>query len=69
MTLILLLAAGQGSGSDVAVTLNRVPAVLDAAHIGILFTDVMGSDHSQVLRYATGHRPGRSGVGKFVAQA
>ena len=55
-----LLAAGKRSGKDVAVTLNRVPAGLDAAHVGFVFTDVMGSDHRQVLLCATGRRPSRS---------
>src|ERR1700675_4531014 len=44
-----LLAADKRSGKDVAVTLDRVPAGLDAAHVGFVFTDVMGSYHCQVL--------------------
>ena len=39
------LEAGKGSRREVAVILNRVPAVFDAAHVGFGFTDVMGSGH------------------------
>jgi hypothetical protein len=66
-----LLAAGKRSGKDVAVTLDRVPAGLDAAHVGFVFADVMGSDHCQVLLCATGLRPSRSDGGRpgSIAQA
>ena len=66
-----LLAAGKGSGKDVAVTLDRVPAGLDAAHVGFVFADVMGSDHCQLLLCATGLRPSRSDGGRpgSIAQA
>jgi hypothetical protein len=40
-----LVAAGKRPGRDVAVTLNRVPTGFYAAHVGFVFTDVMGSDH------------------------
>jgi hypothetical protein len=39
------LEAGKGSRREVAVILNRVPAGLDAAHVGFVFIDVMGSGH------------------------
>jgi hypothetical protein len=58
-----LLAAGKGPGKDVAVTLDRVPAGLDAVHVGFVFADVMGSDHCQLLLCATGRRPSRSDDG------
>ena len=39
------LEAGKKSRGEVAVILNRVPAGLDAAHVGFVFTDVVGSGH------------------------
>jgi hypothetical protein len=39
------LEAGKGSRREVAVILNRVPAGLDAAHVGFVFIDVMGNGH------------------------
>jgi hypothetical protein len=39
------LAAGKRSRRKVAIILHRVPAGLDAAHVGFIFTDVMGSGH------------------------
>ncbi len=39
------LVAGKGPGREVAVVLHRVPAGLDAAHVGLIFTDVMGNGH------------------------
>jgi len=64
-----LLTAGKRPGKDVAVTLDRVPAGLDAAHVGFVFTDVMGSDHCQVLLCATGRRPRRSDGGRIHDRA
>src|ERR1700688_1019354 len=60
-----LLAAGKRPGKDVAVTLNRVPADLDAAHVGFVFADVMGSDPRQELLCATGRRPSQSDGGRI----
>jgi hypothetical protein len=40
------LAAGKRPRREVAVILHRVPAVLDAAHVGFVFADVMGRGHS-----------------------
>src|SRR5436190_11958144 len=39
------LAAGKRPGQEVAVILHRVPAVLDSAHVGFVFADVMGKGH------------------------
>jgi hypothetical protein len=39
------LKAGKRSRREVAVILNPVPAGLDAAHVGSVFADVMGSGH------------------------
>jgi hypothetical protein len=63
------LAAGKRPGKDVAVTLDRVPAGFDAAHVGFVFADVMGSNHYQVLLCATGCRPSRSDGGRIHAGA
>ena len=35
--------AGKWPGREIAVVLHRVPAGLDAAHVGLIFTDVMGN--------------------------
>jgi hypothetical protein len=39
------LAVGKRSTREVAVILNRVPAVFDTAHIGFIFTDVIRDGH------------------------
>jgi len=39
------LAAEKRSRRKVAVVFNRVPAGLDAAHVGFIFTDVVESGH------------------------
>jgi len=39
------LAAGERPRREVAVILHRIPAVLNAAHIGFVFIDVMGRGH------------------------
>ncbi len=39
------LAAAIGSGAEVADTVHRVPAWLDAPHVGYDFVDVMGNAH------------------------
>jgi hypothetical protein len=36
---------GKRPGRKVAVVIHRVPAGLDAAHVGFVFTDVMGNGH------------------------
>ena len=36
---------GKRPGREVAVVLYRVSAVLDAAHVGFVFTDVIGNGH------------------------
>ena len=53
------LAAGKRSRREVAVILNRVPAGLDAAHVGFIVTDVMGSGHCGAP-VRSSHRPSRS---------
>jgi hypothetical protein len=40
-----LLETGKRSRRKVAVILNRVPALFDAADVGFVFIDVMGSRH------------------------
>jgi hypothetical protein len=57
------LSAGKRSTRKAAVVLNRVPAGLDAAHVGFIFTDVMGSGHCGTS--ASSHRPSLT-VGKFL---
>ena len=39
------LETGKRSRRKVAVILNRVPAVFDTAHVGLVFTDVMRHGH------------------------
>src|SRR6202043_557757 len=36
---------GKGPEDKVAVIFNRVPAVFDTAHVGLVFTDVMRHGH------------------------
>ena len=53
------LEAGKRSRREIAVILNRVPARLDAAHVGFVFIDVMGSGHCGAP-VCSSHRPGRA---------
>jgi hypothetical protein len=39
-------AISKWPGREVAVVVHRVPARPDAAHVGFIFIDVMGNDHS-----------------------
>jgi len=39
------LVTGKRPGREAAVVLHRVPAALDAAHVGFVFADVIGNGH------------------------
>src|SRR4029434_1553985 len=39
------LVTGKRPAREAAVVLHRVPAALDAAHVGFVFTDVIGNGH------------------------
>src|SRR5271157_3471912 len=46
------LETGKRSRIERAVILNRVPALFDAAHVGLSFTHVIGSGHCGARAFA-----------------
>jgi len=62
------LEARKRSGGEVAVILDCVPAGLDAAHVGFIFTDVIGSGHCGTPVRSNSSTKVDLTMGEFAAQ-